>query len=378
MQMLLTDLIETTVLRLTAKFLPEGGGVTDIYKTLAKHLDNLPGGFPATESGIELRILKRLFTPQEAQLAVLLSLMPESVAQIARRTGREEAALASMLEQMARKGLIFRKSKNEQKLYSAAQFVIGIWEYHLNDLDEELVRDVNTYLPILAKETWAKNKTKQLRVVPVSKQITADLAVASYDDAEQIIRQQSKIVVQPCICRKEHNFVGEKCDYPVDVCLSFGTAAFYYEENKLGRAITTEEALEILDQGRKAGLVIQPGNAKKSANICMCCGCCCQILKNIKQHEKPARMVHSNYIARVDEQLCTACETCVERCHMEAIAIDETAHVDPDRCIGCGVCVPECPTEAMIYEQKAPSETYVPPKRVAETYLRIAKERGLI
>jgi ferredoxin len=352
--------------------------MSDIYEALAKHLDNLPGGFPATESGIELRILKRLFSPQEAELATCLSLMPEPVTVIAQRTGREKAALASMLEQMARKGLIFRKSKNGKKFYSAAQFVIGIWEYHLNDLDEGLVRDVNEYLPYLARETWAKTETKQLRVVPVSKQIAAGATVASYDDAEQIIRQQSKIVVQPCICRKEHNFVGETCDYPVEVCLSFGSAAFYYEENKLGRAISTEEALEILDKGRKAGLVIQPGNAQKSANICMCCGCCCQVLKNIKQQEKPAQMVHSNYVARVDEQSCTACETCVERCHMEAICVDETAHVDPDRCIGCGVCVPECPADALIYEQKAPSETYVPPRSVAETYLKIAKERGLL
>ncbi len=352
--------------------------MSDIYKALAEHLDHLPGGFPSTESGIELRILKRLFSPKEAELATCLSLMPEPAATIAGRTGREEADLASMLEQMARKGLIFRKSKNGEKYYSAAQFVIGIWEYHLNDLDEELVRDVNEYLPFLAKQTWEKNETKQLRVVPVSKQIAAGATVASYDDAEQIIRQQSKIVVQPCICRKEHDFVGETCDYPMDVCLSFGTAAFYYEENKLGRAISTEEALEILDKGRKAGLVIQPGNAQKSANICMCCGCCCQVLKNIKLHEKPAQMVHSNYYARVDEQNCTACGTCAERCHMEAITVDETAHVNPDRCIGCGVCVPECPADALIYEHKASSETYVPPKSVLETYLKIAKERGLL
>ncbi|MGD9010151.1 MAG: hypothetical protein PVG41_19665, partial [Desulfobacteraceae bacterium] len=43
----------------------KGGGMSDIYMALAKHLNNLPGGFPATESGIELRILKRLFSPQE-------------------------------------------------------------------------------------------------------------------------------------------------------------------------------------------------------------------------------------------------------------------------------------------------------------------------
>ena len=38
----------------------------DVYTRLREHLDRLPAGFPATESGVELRILKRLFTPDEA------------------------------------------------------------------------------------------------------------------------------------------------------------------------------------------------------------------------------------------------------------------------------------------------------------------------
>ena len=41
----------------------------DIYQQLAQHLDNLPAGYPATESGVELRILQRLFKPAEAELA---------------------------------------------------------------------------------------------------------------------------------------------------------------------------------------------------------------------------------------------------------------------------------------------------------------------
>ena len=44
----------------------------DIYERLAQHLDNLPGGFPRTESGVEVRILRRLFTPEDAELALHL------------------------------------------------------------------------------------------------------------------------------------------------------------------------------------------------------------------------------------------------------------------------------------------------------------------
>lgn len=350
--------------------------MSDVYDLLAQHLDNLPGGYPKTESGVELRILRRMFTPEEAELATRLSMLPEDVAVIADRTGRDTADLAPMLETMARKGLIFRVSKGGRKSYSAAMFVIGIWEYHLNDLDEELVRDVNEYMPYLAQETWMKHDTKQLRVVPISKQIAAGVTVASYEDTEEIIKKQSKIVVQHCICRKEHEFIGEECSYPSEVCLSFGTGAYFYEENNMGRSVSVEEALQILEKGREAGLVIQPGNARRPVNICMCCGCCCQILKNTKALEKPALAVHSNYFAQVDEENCTACGECVDRCHMDAITLEETAHVNLDRCIGCGVCVPQCPTDAIFYQQKSPSDIYEPPENILETFMKMAQERG--
>jgi NAD-dependent dihydropyrimidine dehydrogenase PreA subunit len=286
--------------------------------------------------------------------------------------------LAASLEKMAAKGLIFRATKKGLDLYSAAQFVIGIWEYHLNSLDEGLVRDVNEYMPTLLKKSWLEVETKQLRVVPVSKSISAGMTVTPYEAAEAIINAQSKIVVSSCICRKEQNLVGKGCDKPQEVCLAFGGGAYYYEKNGLGRSIDKAEALAILKAGVDAGLVLQPGNQQKPMNICMCCGCCCGILKNLKTLDKPARAVHSNYFARVDADACTGCEACVGRCQMDAVTVDDTARIDPDRCIGCGLCVTHCPGEAIFLCQKAADSQYVPPKNVFETYMNIARERGLV
>ena len=350
--------------------------MSDIYTKLARHLDNLPGGFPATESGIELKILRRLFTWEEADIALRLTMKPDTVDTIVERSDLPGSELGQRLEDMAKKGLIFRSYKDGTVMYSAAQFVVGIWEYHLNDLEPEFVKDVNEYLPHIMEEVWSKTKTKQMRVVPVSKSVVQDVEIASYEDAEELIRAQSKITIQPCICRKEHEVLGEPCDYPMEVCMSFGAAADYYEENRLGRAIEVEEALQILEKGREAGLVIQPGNAKKSANICMCCGCCCQILKNMKKLAKPADEVHSNYYAVVNEEECVACGLCRDRCHMDAIEIEEAAVIDLDRCIGCGVCIPVCDVDAIHLAAKDSSSRYVPPKLTYQTYLRIAKERG--
>ena len=114
-------------------------------------------------------------------------------------------------------------------------------------------------------------------------------------------------------------------------------------------------------------------------NICMCCGCCCQVLKNIKSLPQPAKAVNSSYYATVDETTCVGCGICEERCPMQAIKIEvDVARVDPDRCIGCGVCTPTCETGAVKLTPKPENDRWEPPATVFETYYNIAKERGLI
>ena len=349
----------------------------EVYKNLATHLDNLPGGFPATESGVEIRILKRLFTPQEAEVAVNLSLMLEPAAAIAARMGMPEAETAQLLADMSIKGLILRSAKGGQTLYMAAQFVVGIWEYHVNDLDEGLIKDFNEYVPHLMN-TQLKLKTQQLRVIPVSASVSAEMNIMPYERAEEIIRAQSKIIVAPCICRKEHKMVGKGCDKPEETCLIFGGGAYFYEENGIGRSITQEEAMAILKSGIEAGLVLQPGNSKKPLNICMCCGCCCQILKNLRSLDEPAKFACTSYCAEVDSESCTACETCVEYCQMDAITVDDTARINPKRCIGCGLCVATCEFGAISLLEKDETGRWVPPANIVETYINIARERGKI
>ncbi|KPJ77270.1 MAG: 4Fe-4S ferredoxin [Deltaproteobacteria bacterium SG8_13] len=352
--------------------------MTDIYQLLARHLDRLPAGLPATETGVELRILKRLFTAEEARIAMGLTMMLEPVSAIARRLGVEAKDLQPALDQMSRKGLIFRSTKQGQTLYMAAQFVVGIWEYHVNDLDEELIKDFNEYVPHLIQRSWVERKTKQLRVIPVSASIRADMQVMPYEEAEEIIRRQSKIVVAPCICRREHRMAGAGCDKPMEVCLLFGSGAYFYEQNGLGRPVSSDEALTILDRAMEAGLVLQPGNAQKPSNICMCCGCCCQILKNLNNLEKPALAVDSNYYAEVNPAICNGCGVCETRCQMGAIELREIARILPERCIGCGLCIPTCEEQAIRLTAKDADRQIVPPKNLVDTYLQLARERGLI
>ena len=79
----------------------------DAYVRLREFRDPLPAGYPSTPSGVEIRILKRFFSPEEAEITMKLKSEPEEVPAIAARVGLEEAEMARRLEEMARKGLIF-------------------------------------------------------------------------------------------------------------------------------------------------------------------------------------------------------------------------------------------------------------------------------
>jgi ferredoxin len=347
----------------------------EVYDKLADHLDRLPEGYPRTETGIELRILRRLFTPEEAALAQLLTLNPEPPAAVAACNGLDPVETGRRLEEMARKGLIFRIRKEQDVLYMAAPFIVGIWEFHVNDLDKDLIKDVSEFIPCFFNQN-VQLRNPQLRTIPVGRALPSGQTVMAYEEARRIVADQDKIVVAPCICRREHKMMGAGCDRPLETCLVFGPGAQYYQENGLGRRIEQQEAFAILDEAEKAGLVLQPSNTQKVSNICTCCGCCCQILINLKKLPEPASHAASNYFATIDPELCVGCGTCVERCQMDAVEMDgECASVLLKRCIGCGLCVTTCPEEAVRLQEKPEAQKSTPPENRKERFKRITEER---
>jgi formate hydrogenlyase subunit 6/NADH:ubiquinone oxidoreductase subunit I len=346
----------------------------DVFAKLARHLDSLPAGFPPTEDGVELRILRHLFTPEEAELAVHLGLKLEKAEAIAQRAGLPAEEAAERLQAMARKGLIFSiETPDRPPVYMAAQFVVGIWEYNLNRLTPEFVRDVEAYMPHLS--TSAFGALPQLRTIPVGRSVEAAPEVLAYESAENLVRGQDKILVAPCICRKEHKIKGGGCGKLDEACLVFGWGAEFYERNGLGRMISQDEAVGILKRAEEEGLVVQPSNAQEIVNICLCCGDCCQALLHMKRHPAPARIVSSPYLAQLDRETCIGCEACLERCQMDALSmVDDLASLNPERCIGCGLCVTTCPSGALSLKRK-PEQPSVP-KSVSEAMMLRAKARA--
>lgn len=351
----------------------------DIYRLLQKHLDRMPVPFPATESGVEIRMLRKLFTPEEVEVALALSAFPELPRTIRRRLGSDWplGRVAEMLASMARKGLIEKVKIGGAGRYSKSILAVGIYERQLTRLTPELQRDVEEYFEEAFGEAFHTVRPQQMRTVPVNIALALERPVATYDDIRGFVASTGDpVAVMDCICRHGRDLTGQSCTQTTlrATCLTFGPAARGMVESGAGRFIAREEALEILTLADREGLILQPQNTAAPLFLCCCCGCCCGVLRSAKRHPEPARLFSTNYRAAVNADDCIGCAICEPRCQMDAVQVsDGTAAVNLARCIGCGLCVTSCATGAMKLEPAAaPKE---PPGSTPALYMKMYRER---
>jgi NAD-dependent dihydropyrimidine dehydrogenase PreA subunit len=352
----------------------------DLYRELQQHLDKFAVGFPTTKSGVEIRILKHLFTPEEAKLAARLSDKFQSINSIFEEVKGLVSSIEDLktrLDKMVSKGAIHYKLVDGERYYANAYLALGIAEYQVNKLTKEYMKDFSDYaLEAFAKEIFSTG-IYQFRTVPIEKSITPELYIPSYEEVKTIIENsEGPVALINCICRQGHGLRGEPCKVTSrqETCLGFSNYAQIFIDEGWGRAITKKEALDIARKNEKDGLVFQAGNSKKPLFICSCCGCCCVILNNLNILPRPAQFISTNYYAQVNSELCIGCETCIERCNMNAIKLaKEKAKINLKRCIGCGNCVATCLQEAMKLIKK--DELDVPPETPEELYENILAKK---
>ncbi|MBC8274783.1 MAG: 4Fe-4S binding protein [Chloroflexi bacterium] len=353
--------------------------MADVYERLRERLDMFPQGFPKTESGVELEILQHLFTPEEAEVMLHLRPRPEKVSTIADRAGKDETELGETLYGMSKRGLILRhRAPDEEMYYFLIPWVIGIYEFQLNNLTPENIELYERFYQEGMVPSWRNKKTGMFRVIPVEKEIQGGTEIQPYEKVSQIIDSNTRFAVADCICRKEKRMVGEGCDKLLEACMSFGRAADFYIENGLGREISQEEARRILLKAEEDGLIHCSSNhAGNKDFICNCCGCCCGVLANITKYDNPAAITKSNYYATKDEDTCTTCGTCVERCQVGAIQFEnDLTVINRERCIGCGLCVSTCPTGSISMVKKSPEEASAVFSSGKEMLQAMGKETG--
>jgi len=353
-----------------------------VYIKLQKHLDNQAVGFPATKTGVEIRILKHIFAPEEAEIASLLSYKFEPLKIIYNRSEHlveSPEELEKILDRIQKKGGIEFKIKNGKKHYCNAPLIVGMYEFQTDRLTPEFVKDFNDY-------TSGKNfgieflstELPQMRTIPVAKSIHPQYNVSTFDEVTTLLQQaEEPFVIIECICRKKKSIEGESCKVTdrKETCLAIGGMAQMTLANDVGRKITRDEAMSIIDQNQKEGLVLQPSNTKMAEFICSCCGCCCGMLDMHKNLPKPLDFWATNFHAIVDNNTCEGCGNCEESCQVSAVSVSEKeqyAVVNLDRCLGCGVCVSNCPTESISLLKKP---TEVVPPQTREELIDIIMDR---
>lgn len=326
-----------------------------VYENLADALDKLPNGFPRTPSKVEIRILKKLFSPEEASLASQMGRSKETPDDIASRTGLTPEEARTRLLNMADNGLTWNYEKDGKSLFRLAPFIVGIYE--ASSMDHELAHMIEEYLSTGGAEGIMRPQPAIHRVVPAQKAVKSEW-ILPYDDVKAILTRSKSFVLRDCICRDQQKHVGNECKFPLRTCLSFSDG-----ESPPGKSsISKDEALAFLDKAEELGLVHTVSNVTKGIGyVCNCCGCCCGLLRGITDWGIERSVASANYFARIDPDECVGCGTCNDRCQVHAIREENgISVVDLAKCIGCGLCVTGCPNGAAQLEKK-PEAEIVPP-----------------
>ena len=346
-----------------------------VYERLAQALDLLPGGFPRTKSHVELKILKKIFAPEEALVASNMSSTSEPADVIAKRASLPVEEVEKRLKAMLGRDIIWGSQKDGIPRYRLAPYIVGFYESQWKIIDPEFARLHEQYWNEGGAEGIMRPEPALHRVVPAQQALKTEF-ILPYDDIKSLLLKAKWFNLIDCICRKQQDILGSrKCDFPIRTCLIFSTV----ERPAGSHTITQAEALKLLDEVEEIGLVHTVSNVARGVfYVCNCCGCCCGILRGITQFGIAHSVARANYYAVVDTEKCNGCATCADRCQVNACSTDDVATIDVTKCIGCGLCVTGCPSEAVKLKLRPDAEVIPPPEDYKAWEQQRLRHRGLL
>lgn len=360
----------------------------DLYRKLGRKIDGQTMRVPWNETFY--KILKELYTSEEAEIAVKMPYGMATLDKIAKVTGYNSDKLRNLLNGMADKGLVIDIEAGRHANYILSPLIIGIFEFTMMRTKGELnhkewAKLFHEYLndgKFYHQNLKGNQKVSILRTLPHEGTIDESeyVEVLDYEKATSLVENTKKFAVGICSCRHEKYHVGEKkCDIPLETCTSFDSSADYLIRHDMAKEISKSEMLELFACSKEMGLVFCADNVKKNAAfVCHCCGCCCNVLLGISRFGYANMVVTSNYIAKSDSELCSGCGECAESCPINAIEMspDDEPVIDEEICIGCGVCALKCDTEAMRLIPRKQKVLY--PENTFEKIILQSLEKGTL
>jgi len=364
------------------------------------------GMFPFPVNETTISIVKNVVGPEPDELDLICAFQQtpsQTLEQLVGSSGFSESKTDALATSLAKKGLIFNQPNSAGiMVYRLLPLMlVGVLEYKFmgklkwNDEERELaqlfqhlmeqVRDqvqsnYDNMVPVF-KASPPVDRTvparitdegKTIKTIPLDRtvQVPEEFVLPS-QSVEDIINKFDEIAVGHCFCRQRRAVLGDPCDLddvPAENCFTFGKSARHTVAQGFSRMITKEEALQIMKDSEAAGLVhkaFHPGSneTRPETSICNCCKDCCDTLNLWREGAFP--LVNSTYyLSVIDPDLCTGCGTCVDRCPMEAIEINDGGQAERDEkaCFGCGICARFCPEEAISLKEGLRKVRILPPR----------------
>ena len=363
----------------------------DVYVALSAKIGVV--GYPRY-----IEILKNEMTPEEAELTVDLS-EGLTTGQLMEKLNIDEKTLSDRIEDLVRRHFIRRREGGKYAIPQMPRFFPRINNTpKLKELWFDFFHS-GDYVEIDVSHMKARaQKRPQIRshkIIPARKAFLASPNIRKeqvlwYEDMEQIFERSQSISqggfnnenrtlgsVDACGCRRYWG----TCDSPG------GCTGWEWKEGVWGKGnpaglpfgernkVTFEQALACCDIMENHGLIHMSPNTGQITSTCNCCECCCEIISGFKKLANIWELISpSRFKAIIDEEKCRGCQTCLERCHFDAIEMRKVpgskkmkAFIIAEHCMGCGLCIFKCPNQAMRFEVIRPP-AHIPVITMAELF----------
>ncbi|MFX1425658.1 MAG: 4Fe-4S binding protein [Promethearchaeota archaeon] len=332
--------------------------LTNIAKKLIRKPHSVPTDENDEPTETYIEYLSLMYTPEIAKIVQILPVIPEgiNITEFAQQVNIDKEELIEKLKDVSRKRFVIvlgtSYSLPDAFMMYDVPFIV---KENYEGPDAKKFADLSRKFYIEDKyyQKWETSwkGTPYMRVLTVSEEIDPKHEIVPLEEVYSIIDKNNYFAIIPCPCRLRAGISGvRECTdkYPLNNCLQIGPAVGVLSNESDRQVISKEEAKALMKQSAELGLVLTTDNtAKFTSVICSCCECCCGILRGLTKFDNPRAIAKANYISTIDEDACSACETCLDRCKFNAITVNEVANVNPEKCIGCGLCAVTCPSDAI-------------------------------
>ena len=359
--------------------------------------------FPVSDTAIS--ILKHVIEDDEEELDFICAFRQsasQTMEQMKESSNLSEEKIEQLATSLAKKGLIFNQPSStgimvyrllplmtvglmeytfmgELKGNEKEQQLAGLFEKLIEEVKDQVQGNYDNLVPIFEMSPpvdrtvpmRTNENGKDIRIIPIDERIELpEEFILPSQTVEEIINKFDDIAVGRCFCRQRRKMLGEPCatDAPMINCFTFGKSARHTAAQGFARKITKEEAFKVMKEAEEAGLVhkaFHPGSneSRPETSICNCCKDCCDTLK--VWHDGALPLINSTYfLSVIDQEACTGCGACVERCPTEAIELNDNEKAEREErfCFGCGICARFCPEEAISLKEGLRKVFILPPR----------------